>query len=133
MLSFAGASSFGWYLLACLLWGCSSGVSGAAPAAYVADTAKPGMTAATLGAYRTIADSGYVVGPLVLGAVADVASGRAALLVCAALSLAAGAVFVRFAPETLTAPVPVPESGAALRTTFSPEPTAEPIPKRTIP
>jgi MFS family permease len=104
MLSFASAPGFGWYLLSCLCWGTASGVSGAAPAAYAADTARPGLTAATLGAYRTIADSGYVIGPLVLGAVADATTARAALLVCAALSIVAGLTFARFAPETHTRP-----------------------------
>lgn len=103
MLSFAAAPSFGWYLLACLCWGTASGISGAAPAAYATDTARPGMTSVTLGAYRTIADSGYVVGPLVLGFAADATSTRDSLLVCTAILLLAGLTFARFAPETLTA------------------------------
>ena len=102
MLWFAVAPGFGWYLFACLFWGSASGISGAAPAAYATDTARPGMTAVTLGAYRTIADSGYVVGPLVLGLVADATSPRASLIVCFALSLAAALTFIRFAPETLS-------------------------------
>jgi MFS family permease len=135
MLSFASAPGFGWYLLACLCWGISSGVSGAAPSAYAADIARPGMMAATLGAYRTIADSGYVIGPLVLGLVADVTSARAALLVCAALSLAAGLTFFRFAPETLeqverpqTGPTPA-TSGA----TRTPDPALEPAGETPVP
>jgi predicted MFS family arabinose efflux permease len=51
MLAFAFAPSFGWYVVACAWWGTASGISGAAPAAYAADTARAGQTAATLGGY----------------------------------------------------------------------------------
>jgi hypothetical protein len=47
-----------------------------------------------------IADSGYVVGPLLLGAIADIVSPEAALWFCTVLSLIAGIGFWRFAPET---------------------------------
>jgi MFS family permease len=100
MLVFAFAPNFGWYIIACAWWGTASGISGAAPAAYAADTARAGETAATLGGYRMIADSGYVLGPLLLGAIADVISPEAALWFCTLLSLLAGLGFWRFAPET---------------------------------
>jgi MFS family permease len=125
MFSFAGASSFEWYLLSCLCWGCATGISGAAPAAYVADIARPGLTAASLSAYRTIADSGYVFGPLALGFAADLTSARSALLVCAALTLAAGVLFMRFAPETLTRDPPSVAPAAAVRPIAPSEPGAD--------
>ena len=100
MLVFAFAPNFGWYIVACAWWGTASGISGAAPAAYAADTARAGQTAATMGSYRMIADSGYVLGPLMLGAIADVGSPEAALWFCTILSIIAGLGFWRFAPET---------------------------------
>ncbi len=100
MLLFAFAPNFAWYVVACAWWGTSSGVSGAAPAAYAADTARAGQTAATLGGYRMLSDSGYVIGPLFLGFIADIASPAAALWFCAVLSIVAGIGFWRFAPET---------------------------------
>lgn len=100
MLVFAFAPNFGWYIVACAWWGTASGISGAAPAAYAADTARAGETAATMGGYRMIADSGYVIGPLLLGAIADVVSPEAALWFCTVLSVIAGLGFWRFAPET---------------------------------
>ena len=62
------APSYGWFLAACVAWSMASGMSGAAPAAYAADVAPAGMNAAAMSAYRMLADLGYVVGPLVLGA-----------------------------------------------------------------
>ncbi|MDQ3514723.1 MAG: MFS transporter [Chloroflexota bacterium] len=112
---FAVAPTYSWFLGACLLWSVASGVGGAAPAAYAADTAPPGMTAAALGTYRTIADSGYVVGPLLLGLIADALSPDAALLTCAVLLLGSGVAFAVWAPETLPREVitarPEPRSG----------------------
>ncbi|MBA2278680.1 MAG: MFS transporter [Chloroflexia bacterium] len=104
MLAFGFAGSFGAFLLACALWSAASGVSSAAPAAYAADIAPSGMTAAALGTYRTIADFGYVAGPLALGALADLISADAALALTAALLVGTGAAFARFAPETLPGP-----------------------------
>ncbi len=100
MLVFAFAPNFTWYIVACAWWGTASGISGAAPAAYAADTARAGETAATMGGYRMIADSGYVLGPLLLGAIADVISPESALWFCTILSVIAGVGFWRFAPET---------------------------------
>lgn len=101
MLLFAAAPTFAWFLVASAAWSAASGIGGAAPAAYAADTAPPGMTAPALGTYRTIADAGYVVGPLLLGFAADIAGPKAALAGCAALLVCTGTVFGRVAPETL--------------------------------
>lgn len=122
MLLFAFAPGFAWYILACAWWGFASGVSGAAPAAYAADTARAGQTASTLGAYRTIADSGYVLGPLLLGVVADALLPQAALWVCAALSALAGIGFWRFAPETFAS---ARQPSVAIRAPLPQQPSPE--------
>ncbi len=101
MLLFAGSPSYALFLLACGLWSVASGIGRSAPAAYAADTAPPGMMASALGTYRTIADLGYVVGPLALGAMADLASPEAALASIATLLFLSAAAFAYLAPESL--------------------------------
>jgi DHA1 family multidrug resistance protein-like MFS transporter len=103
LLIFLLAPTYAWYLVACAAWSVAMGISGAAPAAYAADTAPGGMNAAALSTYRMLADLGYVVGPIVLGLVADLAGADAALAATAALLTVVALAFARFAPETLRA------------------------------
>ena len=102
MLLFTLVGSFPGFLAASFVWGVGSGVSGAAPAAYAADLAPRGMTAPALSMYRTIADLGYVIGPLLLGILSDLASSQAALIFTALLLFFSGGMFLLRAPETLT-------------------------------
>ncbi len=101
ILLFAGSPSYALFLLACGLWSVASGIGSSAPAAYAADTAPPGMMASALGTYRTIADLGYVLGPLALGAIADLASPEAALATIATMLFLSAAAFAYLAPESL--------------------------------
>ena len=103
LLIFLLAPTYAWYLVACAAWSVAMGISGAAPAAYAADTAPGGMNAAALSTYRMLADLGYVVGPIVLGLVADLAGVDAALAATAVLLTVVALAFARFAPETLRA------------------------------
>jgi MFS family permease len=103
LLLFLTAPTYAWFLIACAAWSVAMGVSGAAPAAYAADTAPGGMNAAALSTYRMLADMGYVVGPIVLGLVADLAGANAALASTAAMLVAVAIVFARQAPETFRA------------------------------
>jgi MFS family permease len=100
MLLFAIAGSYATFVAASIVWGVASSVGGAAPAAYAADAAAPGMNAATMSLYRMTADAGYVIGPLALGLMADAHGPIAALLVSATLLLLAGVAFALVAPET---------------------------------
>lgn len=59
------------------------------------------MNAAAMGAYRMTADVGYVVGPLLLGLIADLFGPVEALLFAAGAMLLVGAAFALIAPETL--------------------------------
>jgi DHA1 family multidrug resistance protein-like MFS transporter len=111
---YAVAPNFAWFLVASAVWSTASGIGGAAPAAYAADTAPADMTASALGTYRMISDFGYVVGPLVLGIVADVGSPDSALVVCALMLFISGFMFARFAPETLPSRLKAAKSAAAL-------------------
>jgi MFS family permease len=97
---FLFAPSYPWFVAACLVWGVAVGLSGAAPAAYAADVAPPGMNAAAMSTYRMLGDVGYVLGPVALGAITDAFSVEAALAVAATLLAIVGLAFARFAPES---------------------------------
>jgi MFS family permease len=97
---FALLPSFAWYLAACSLWALALGIASDAPGAYAADTAPPGMNAAVMSTYRMLSDAGYVLGPLVLGVVADRFGAPTALAVAGALLIISAVLFARFAPET---------------------------------
>ena len=100
MLLFCVAPSMLWFMVACIVWGVAISVSGASPAAYVADSAPPGMNAAAMSIYRMTADAGYVIGPLALGLIVDLHGPVTALMTGSALLLAAGLAFALLAPET---------------------------------
>jgi MFS family permease len=97
---FAFAPSYAWYLVACGVWSVALGVSSAAPAAYAADTAPAGMNAAVMSTYRMLSDAGYVIGPLVLGIVSDLAGAPSALALAGVLLGISALLFGRLAPET---------------------------------
>jgi MFS transporter, DHA1 family, multidrug resistance protein len=98
-LLFLAAPSFLWFMAACTLWSVASGVGGAAPSAYAADIAPPGMNAAAMSSFRMLSETGYVLGPLVLGVAADLFGANAALAATSALIVIAGALFGWSAPE----------------------------------
>ena len=100
MIVFLVAPSYGWFLAGCVVWSLATGVSGAAPAAYAADVAPPGMNAAAMSAFRMLSDAGYVLGPLVLGAITDLFGANVALATAAALLAVVAGLFGRWAPET---------------------------------
>ena len=101
MLCFAFAPNYAVFLLACAIWGTASAAAGATPTAYAADAAPPGMNAAAMGAYRMLSDAGYVLGPLLLGALADAAGLDAPFWAAAAALVLAALLFGRLAPETV--------------------------------
>jgi MFS family permease len=103
LVLFLTAPTYAWFLVACAAWSVAMGISGAAPAAYAADTAPGGMNAAALSTYRMLADLGYVIGPIALGLAADLAGASAALASAAVMLTAVALLFARFAPETYRA------------------------------
>lgn len=103
LILFLTASSYAWFLVACITWSVAVGMAGAAPAAYAADVAPPGMNAAAMSTFRMLADLGYVIGPLVLGVVTDAVGANAALGGTAACLVVVGLMFWRLAPETYRA------------------------------
>ena len=99
MVLFLLAPSFLWFMVACAAWSIATGVQSSAPGAYAADITPPGMNAAAMSTFRTISETGYVLGPLVLGLIADLAGANAALGTTAALMAVVGILFWLFAPE----------------------------------
>lgn len=100
MLAYTFADSFALFMVASIFWATSTGIAGAAPGAYAADVAPPGMTASALGLYRALSDVGYVIGPLLLGAVSDIAGPDASLWFTAAMLFVVGTTFALRAAET---------------------------------
>jgi hypothetical protein len=49
--------------------------------------------------YRMLSDAGYVLGPLALGIIADLAGAPSALAVAGTLLVCSALLFLRFAPE----------------------------------
>jgi len=100
LIGFAFAPSYFWFLVACVVWAMASGIGGGAPAAYAADVAPPGMTAAAMSAYRMLSEFGYVVGPTLLGLAAEFLGIRPTLVMTAIGIVSLGALFWLAAPET---------------------------------
>ncbi len=100
MLAFSIAPSYFWFLFATGLWGGASAASGAAPAAYAADSAKGGMNAAAMGGYRMLSDMGYVLGPILLGLIADLQGLDAPMWIAATALVLTAILFAMLAPET---------------------------------
>ncbi|MGI9255276.1 MAG: MFS transporter [Thermomicrobiales bacterium] len=102
LLMFSTIASWPGFLLSAAVLASSNGIGGSAPAAYAADIAPRDMMASALGAYRSIADSGYVIGPLVLGAINQAAGARVAYYTTAALLAVSGIAFLHWAPESVS-------------------------------
>ena len=83
-----------------MVWSLAAGVGGAAPAAYAADVAPPGMNAAAMSAFRMFADLGYVLGPIALGLATDLVGADATLGGTAVFLVATAVLFARFAAES---------------------------------
>lgn len=97
---FALVPSVTGFFIACTLWGVATSVGGSAPSAYAADVAPPGMNAAAMSSFRMFADLGYVLGPIVLGVMADLRGTEFSLWFCAALTLLVAILFAAYAPES---------------------------------
>lgn len=97
---FCFAPTYAWFVAACVGWGVASAAGGAAPAAYAADLAPPGMNATAISMFRMLGDIGYVVGPIALGAAVDLFGPQRSLLASALALVAVGLLFARYAPET---------------------------------
>jgi DHA1 family multidrug resistance protein-like MFS transporter len=107
-LFFLAAPSFIWFMIACTVWAIAGGIGGSAPSAYAADIAPAGMNAAAMSTFRMLSETGYVLGPLVLGLTADLFGANASLAATSALIVLSGILFAWRAPEMRRRPVPGP-------------------------
>ena len=100
-----GLALLGWapsyvvFVIAAGVWGIGAGMAGPTPAAYVADFAPAEQRGRIFGYWRSVADCGYVIGPLSLGFLADHFGYGTPLLLTAVLIVTAGLAFWWFAPE----------------------------------
>ena len=100
MLAFSIAPDYAWFLVACTVWGGAVAASGAAPAAYAADSAPPGANAAAMSSYRMVSDTGYVIGPILLGWLGDLQGLDAPLWISAFALVVIAVLFGAIAAET---------------------------------
>jgi MFS family permease len=98
----AGATGFGPWAAGAVLIGVGTALVYPTLLAAVGDVAHPHWRATAVGVYRLWRDTGYVVGGLLGGVVADAFDLRAAVWVVAALSVTSGLVVA--ARMTSTAP-----------------------------
>ena len=103
LLLYAAATGYPMFLIASVAISVAMSLSGPAPAAYAADIAPPDARGLAMGLYRSTGDIGFVIGPPLLGWIADQSSFTAALSVNAALAVLAGVLFI-LAPETVPRP-----------------------------
>lgn len=109
-LAFFAATHVPWLYFACAAFlGFAKGLSGPAPNAYVADIAPADRLGIAMGLFRFFGDLGFVVGPVLLGWLADLGGYQAPLWANGIFMLAVGALFWRYATETTVAPKPAPE------------------------
>lgn len=94
------------FLAGNLLLGIATAMAGPAPAAYAADIAPPHLRGLGMGLFRSAGDAGFMIGPPLLGAIADWTSYETALAVNAAL-IGLAALFFITARETLERPAHV--------------------------
>ncbi len=113
LVLFAVSGNVWVFVLAGVIHGVGTGIVGPAPAAYAADMAPPGSRGVTMGLFRTFGDAGFVIGPVLLGALADLAGFGWALAFNAMVLVSFALLFAVFARETLKRPVvPRPQEAA---------------------
>lgn len=101
------AGDTGVFVAAGLLMSAGSSIAGPAPAAYVADIAPDRLRGLAMALYRTAGDAGFVLGPPLLGALADMTSIAWGLGANAVLMATSALVFALVAKETLGRATPV--------------------------
>lgn len=101
LVMFAASTEVWMYVAGAVVLGIGSGVLGPAPAAYAADVAPEKARGLAMGVFRTFGDIGFVVGPLGLGGLADLAGFAFALVFDGILIVVFALLFVLFARETV--------------------------------
>jgi multidrug resistance protein len=101
LVMFALAGDVWFLVLASVVQGVATGFAGPAPAAYAADIAPERSRGFAMGLYRTYGDLGFVIGPPVMGWIADTSDYAGSLYFNTALVAASATAFAIWAPETV--------------------------------
>ena len=94
MFMLAGAHSYGVFFAAAMLHSVATSLSGPAPAAYAVDISPPGLRGVGMGMFRSGGDVGFMIGPLIVGFVADHAGFGAAMSANGVIMIAASLLFL---------------------------------------
>ena len=98
---FTLTADFNQLALACILLGLTQGIGGQAPLTMASDSTMDMPHGFSMGLFRVFTDIGFVVGPIMVGAIIDLYGMNAAFYSMAAVTLVS-MVFVQvFAHETL--------------------------------
>jgi MFS family permease len=81
------------------VFGLASGLASIPPPTMVGDLAPPGAEGSAVGLYRTAGDLGFIIGPLIMGAVADAGAFSVGFMISGALLGVAALAVIRI-PET---------------------------------
>jgi MFS family permease len=93
LVAFAGAHSMAQLFLGGFLMGVGSGLASPTTASYAASVAPASARGSAMGTYQAIGDSGFVIGPLLLGGIASLSGLGAGLLANAGLAILVSVVF----------------------------------------
>jgi MFS family permease len=99
--AFAFRASYPIWLAAAIVLGIGTAMVYPTLLAAIGDVAHPNWRASAVGVYRLWRDSGYAVGALLSGVIADLLGASAAVVTIAALTLISGAAVAVRMPETL--------------------------------
>jgi MFS family permease len=98
--AFVSLNGYSWWLVAAVLLGAGTAMVYPTLLAVIGDVAAPADRATSVGIYRTWRDSGYAVGAVIAGMVADAAGFRTAIAAVAILTAASGLiVWTRMPPR----------------------------------
>jgi MFS family permease len=105
LLVLGASHGYALLLIGAVLLSIGTGIAGPAPAAYAADIAPPELRGLAMGLYRSSGDIGFLVGPPLLGALADATTFAWGFGANAILLAVASLFFLLLARETLQKPV----------------------------
>jgi MFS transporter, DHA1 family, multidrug resistance protein len=97
MIAFSNSYSF--LIISCIIMGIGVGIAGAVPAAFVADILTSENQSTGLSIFRALSDLGMMIGPVLLGWLADIEGYNFSLFVSAITLAAVAIVFQAFARE----------------------------------
>lgn len=99
IIMIAFSYSYPFLIFSCVIMGIGTGIAGATPAAYVADILTSYNQSTGLGIYRSLSDFGMMIGPILLGWLADIEGYSFALIFSAIILAVAAIAFQIFARE----------------------------------